>query len=107
MFDHCEAPIKDRFVPWRDGHLASTVETEQDEDGLGFTVTAGGRPSKLNPEIYVGYAAKREVDFESNVNAGDSGERGPDYVGRGLKVANDEGLQVIARLHDEIHGKGR
>jgi len=103
-----EAEVKQNMIPIRDGHAQSTVECNPHPDGMGFTLSAGGMNSKIKDAVDVDYAAALETDLEAhhpNQEGSEGGQRGADFIGRGIKFAGEYGQRVaLPRLHDLVLG---
>lgn len=87
-----EGAVKDRFCPWKDGELAGSVTG---------TVEDGGEVGELRTNNIV-YAAAQEFDHEyDHPNQGPTGERGADYIGRGIRYADEVAPEVWQQMHEE------
>ncbi|MHB9110961.1 MAG: hypothetical protein ACYDCO_28220 [Armatimonadota bacterium] len=88
-----EGAVKERFAPYKDGELAGSVTGEAKDGGETGELRTNG----------IEYAAAQEFNHEfDHPNAGPTGERGADYIGRGIRYADEIAPEVWQRMHDEV-----
>jgi len=89
-----EGAVKERFAPWVDGNLAGNV-TGRAKDG--------GETGELRTNG-VDYAVPQEFnhEFDHSRNPGETGERGADYIGRGIRYADAIAPDIWQKMHEEV-----